>query len=76
VIALGALVTGVDPFGVIAPLVRARSEGAVAEPIGIDDLGAFAPFVSRRGARASLVVPPIGVEAFAEKLRCVGAEGT
>ncbi|HZR22469.1 MAG TPA: hypothetical protein VFA59_02705 [Vicinamibacterales bacterium] len=59
-----------------APVVRGRSFGVVAAPIGVDDLGAFDPFVSRLAAKASLVEPPTGVEAFAEKLRCVALLGT
>ena len=57
------------------PRVRGRSFGVVAPPIGVDDLGAFDPLVSRLGAKASLVEPPTGVDAFAEKLRCVARLG-
>src|SRR5262249_23677851 len=39
--------------------------------MGVDDRGVFDPLVSCRGASASFVLPPIGVDALAEKLRCV-----
>ncbi len=73
---LGADATGIEPFGVTAPAVRVRSFGVVAAPIGVDDFGAFDPFVSRRGAKSLLVDPPTGVDALAEKLRCVALIGT
>jgi hypothetical protein len=67
---LAAFATGVEALGVTAPLVRGRSIAGDAIPrIGVDDLGAFEPVVSRLGASASLVVPRMGVDALAEKLR-------
>jgi len=68
---LAVFATGVDPFGVTVPLVRGRSMAGDIPRIGVDDFGAFEPVVSRLGARASLVVPRMGVDAFAEKLRWV-----